>query len=344
MPFLRRPPADLRPKDDPFGRNWKRFVLALLLAGARLGAQELSFLDGVATESSAKYSSTSWEIDYRQDLYKYFDASLSYINEGHVPDHNRDGTAWEAWLNGPLFHDRISLSLGAGLYYFFDTETLPLGGTEDVHGSASIVSFSATGYFSDRWFCRFMVNRITPTTDIKMATASVGAGYWFGPHRRPLGGEPNKDAPEKEYVTDSQFTVFGGKSVVNAISNPAAWGAAAEYRQGLIPHLDGTVSYIYEGDPKIANRSGIALQLWPVNTFYDESTSVGIGVGPYIFIDRRHPSTNGRINPAAVSPLISLTVARHLSDHWIARIVWDRVTTSYNRDSDIFLLGFGYCR
>jgi hypothetical protein len=47
-------------------------------------------------------------------------------------------------------------------------------------------------------------------------------------------------------------------------------------------------------------------------------------------------------NPAAIAPLASLTIARKLSDHWITRVVWDRVISNYNRDSDIFLIALGY--
>ena len=46
--------------------------------------------------------------------------------------------------------------------------------------------------------------------------------------------------------------------------------------------------------------------------------------------------------PAAIAPLASLTCSVRLSEHWIIRAVFDRVTSNYNRDSDIFLLGFGY--
>ena len=76
--------------------------------------------------------------------------------------------------------------------------------------------------------------------------------------------------------------------------------------------------------------------------------SVGIGVGPYIFIDHKHPVNSGQTvnvglnTPAAIAPIVSLTVARQLSDHWIVRAVWHRVTTNYSRDSDIFLVGLGY--
>jgi hypothetical protein len=322
---------------------WKIASVVLAFAGASLHAQELSVLGGTATSGTFQKAETGWEVDYRQDLYKYFDASISYINEGHFPDHLRDGTAFEGWTNVPFFNDHVALSVGAGVYYYYDTEPLGAGGSADVHGTAPIFSFTATGYLSDRWFYRFMVNRIEPSSDIRDTTLLVGVGYWFGPNRRPEGKVPNAGAPEPEYVTEPQLTVFGGQSIVNTFFSDKAWAGAAEYRQGIMPHLDGTTTYIYEGDPKTTRRSGVALQLWPVNTFFDDKTSVGIGVGPYFYIDRKHPSDVGRINPAAIAPLVSFTIERRLSDSLVTRFVWDRVTSSYNRDSDIFLFGLGYC-
>ncbi|HXQ81351.1 MAG TPA: hypothetical protein VN775_08570 [Opitutaceae bacterium] len=328
---------------------WKLSALLLACACLNLHAQELSLLGGTTTQAGVKNSTYSWQIDYRQDFYKYFASSIAYINEGHLPGHYRDGTAWEAWGNMPLFNDRIALSLGAGVYYFYDTQPMAGDGSADVHGTAPIFSLSVTGYLSDRWFYRFMVNRISPSSAIQTNTATVGVGYWFGQNRRPEGKQPGKeDAAEAGYVTEPQFTVFGGQSVVNTFLSQKALAGAAEYRQGLLPHLDGTASFIYEGDPKIVRRSGVAFQLWPVNTFLNDSTSVGIGVGPYIFVDRNHPVNSGRTvnvglrNPAAVAPLVSLTIARQLSEHWIARVIWDRVVSNYNRDSDIFLVGLGY--
>ena len=109
-----------------------------------------------------------------------------------------------------------------------------------------------------------------------------------------------------------------------------------------MPHLDWTVSAIYEGDPEIVRRSGAATQLWFVNTFFDERLTVGGGLGPYVYLDRKHPRGTSKTNPAAIAPLASLTISTRLSEHWIARLVFDRVTTSYNRDADIFLIGLGY--
>ncbi len=315
-------------------------VLILALSGLRISAEELSVLGGVTAAGDLR-ATNAWEVDYRQDLYKYFDASVSYINEGHFIDHRRDGTAWEGWTNLPLLKGQLALSFGAGVYYYYDTQ--PLGaGSVDVHGTAPIFSFAATGYLNDRWFYRFMFNRITPRSDIQTNTAMIGIGYWFGPNQRPRGTHPNAGKIDADYVTEPQLTVFGGQSVVNTLYSEKAWAGAVEYRQGIMPNLDGTLSYIYEHDPRLTRQNGIAMQVWPVNTFFNESTLVGIGVGPYINIDTKHVSNITRTTKAEIAPLVSLTIARQLSDHWIARMVWDRVTSYYNRDSDIFLFGLGY--
>jgi hypothetical protein len=116
----------------------------------------------------------------------------------------------------------------------------------------------------------------------------------------------------------------------------------AEYRRGIMRHLDWTFSGIYEGDPEIIRRSGLATQVWAVNTFFDDRVAVGAGLGPYLYLDHKHPAKAGKKNPAALAPLASLTVSVRLSDHWIGRLVFDRVTSSYNRDADIFLIGLGY--
>ena len=60
--------------------------------------------------------------------------------------HHRDGTAFEVWGVLPMFNDHVSLSLGAGAYYYYDTQPLPGGTTANVHGTAPIYSLAATTY------------------------------------------------------------------------------------------------------------------------------------------------------------------------------------------------------
>ena len=325
-----------------FPRTLKLSALVLLCAGLKLQAQELTLLGGLLPNANFERSSFTWQVDYRQDFYRNFAASIAYINEGHVPGHHRDGTAWEAWARLPFFQDRVALSLGLGAYYFFDTQPLPGGDTANVHGTAPIYSLSGTGYLSNRWFYRVMLNRITPNHEFNVTTATVGAGFWFGRDKKPTPGKLGDAPDEYAYVTANELTVFGGQSVVNTFLSQKALAYAGEYRRGVIPHIDWTASAIYEGDPKIIRRSGLAAQLWAVNTFFNDRVTVGAGLGPYVYLDHKHPASAGKKNPAAVAPLASLTVSAQLSANWIVRMVFDRVTSSYNRDADIFLLGLGY--
>ena len=323
-------------------RTWILSALFLLCAGLTLQAQELTLLGGFLPKSNLAQSSFTWQVDYRQDLYRYLAGSIAYINEGHVPGHHRDGTAWEAWGRLPFAQDRLSISLGLGAYYFYDTQPLPGGDTANIHGTAPIYSFSATGYLSDRWFYRLMLNRISPAHENKVNTMTVGAGFWFGQDQKPTPGKLG-DAPNQQaFVTDNELTVFGGQSVVNTFLSPKARAYAGEYRRGVFPHVDWTASAIYEGDPEIIRRSGVATQLWAVNTFFSDRITIGAGLGPYIYLDHKRPAIAGQKNPAAIAPLASLTFSVRLSEHWAMRMIFDRVTSSYNRDSDIFLLGLGY--
>ena len=323
--------------------KWLAITAAVVAgAGAKLAAQELSFVGGVMKTSGFEKGSYTWQVDYRQDFYRNFAASIAYINEGHVPGHHRDGTAWQAWGRLPLFQDRIAISLGVGAYYFFDTQPLPGGDTANIHGTAPIYSLSGTGYLSNRWFYRVMVNYIEPAKDIKVTTMAVGAGFWFGRDKKPTPGKLG-DAPDQyAYVTENELTLLGGQSVVNTFLSEKARAYGAEYRRGVIPHIDWTASAIYEGDPKIIRRNGLASQVWLVNTFFNDRIAVGGGLGPYIYLDHKHPAAAGSKNPAAIAPLASLTFSVRLAANWTMRLIFDRVTSSYNRDADIFLMGFGY--
>ena len=321
---------------------WKFCSLLVLGAGLSLPAQEFTLLGGILPETAAERSSYTYQVDYRQDFHRNFAASIGYVNEGHLRRHHRDGTAAQAWGRLPFFNHRMSVSFGVGAYYYFDTQPLPNGDTVNIHGTSPIYSLAATGYFSGRVFYRVLFNRITPNHQINVNTLMVGAGVWLGREKRPTPGKLGDSPEQYRYVTDNELTLFGGQSVVNTFLSQSARAYGGDYRRGLVPHLDWTVSAIYEGDPEIIRRNGLATQLWFVNTFFHERITVGAGLGPYIYLDQKDPAQAGQRNPAAVAPLASLTFAVRLSEHWIARLVFHRVASSYHRDADIFLLGLGY--
>src|SRR4051812_27427795 len=104
------------------GKIWAIIFLGVF---SRLSGQELTFLYGRMEAPSLDETSFTWQIDYRQNLYRNLAASVAYINEGHVTGHHRDGTAWQLWGQLPFWNNRLELSLGAGAYYFYDTQSAP---------------------------------------------------------------------------------------------------------------------------------------------------------------------------------------------------------------------------
>lgn len=322
--------------------QWKWPALFLLGLCPALQAQELSLEAGVTTNRKLENLSYAWQIDYQQEITRNFAASFARINEGHVPGHHRDGNAWMVWGRLPMAEDKFILSIGLGLYNYYDTQALSSGDSADVHGNAAIYSVSATGYFANRLFYKVTLNHMKPTHDIAGNTATMGLGFWFGQDRKPTPGELGHSPEEHGYITENEFTLFAGQSIVNTLFSQQARAYAVEYRRGFASHIDGTLSLIYEGDPEIVRRSGVALQAWGTNTFFAERLSLGVGIGPYIYIDRKHPNSGNSQNPSAIAPLISLTFSGRITESWVTRLTWHRVASSYNRDSDIILLGLGY--
>lgn len=315
-------------------------TLLLLLPLTRLGAQELTFLSG--NMHAEDQSSYAYQVDYRQYFTRYFAGSVAYMNEGHIVGHHRDGTAFQLWGRLPMFRDRFALAAGVGEYFFYDTQPTPGDGTADVHGHAPVYSLSATYYLGSRWFVRANFNRVEPKDQLRTTSSTIGLGYWFGRELKPTPGKLGDAPDEYKYVTAPELTVFTGQSIVNTFFSETARAYGVEYRQGWAPHVDWTLGGIYEGDPKVVRRSGITLQVWAVNTFFDDRWSVGVGLGPYFYIDHKHPPANTLRDPADVAPLVSFTVARKFADHWLWRLTFNRVTTNYNRDADVILIGLGY--
>ena len=110
-----------------WGTGWGRelsiigTVMALMGALARNAwSQEMSALGWGAAQFGDTCAHTyAWQIDYMERIGNRFGWSLSYLNEGHLPDHHRDGPAFQLWARTDVFQRRLSLAAGTGAYRFF---------------------------------------------------------------------------------------------------------------------------------------------------------------------------------------------------------------------------------
>jgi hypothetical protein len=139
-------------------------------------ASELSVLGGATESIDTGERSYAWQAAFRYNFHRNFSASLSWINEGHLEEHRRDGFAVQGWGHVPLLENRLSIGIGAGFYQYFDTRLFPAGNHENVHGWAPVYSLEATFYTETPWFAQAAVNHIVnkPGND-----PGIGSGIEF---------------------------------------------------------------------------------------------------------------------------------------------------------------------
>jgi len=313
----------------------------LFAASGAVHAQEFSLSGGVS-RSSGEHT-YSWAAAYEQGLGEYFAASFTWLNEGHVTDHHRDGQAIQLWARLPLAQRRLVLSAGAGPYRYFDTSTAEQGGSySNTHGWGGVFSLRAQYYFANRWIAQFQVNRVQVQRGPNSTAALIGIAYQLDAPDTP---GPRDWAPSRTTkVTNNEVTAYLGQTIVNSSSSQTALGAALDYRRGLWNYVDWTIGYLHEGNADLVRRDGITTQLWATRGFFNDRLTLGLGAGLYYAVRQNsEPDITGD-NDADDRPagIISVAASYRLGDHWSTRVTWNRIVTRYNRDTDVILAGLGY--
>lgn len=321
--------------------RWMLLLILLLPCIAR--AQELSFLAGVTDSVDTGQTSHGWQIDLRYDFTHVFAMSASWINEGRLDDHHRDGFATRLWGRIPLLDRRFVIAFGAGVHRYFDTQARPGGGHANVHGWAPAYGLTGAWYTNTPWFVLLGINHIHPPGEIDTNQYLLGAGYRI--RKVPddkIPEPPTGPGSSRSKTTGSEVMPFLGGTVHNSFESRHGLAGGLEFRRGISRHLDWTLSWISEDNREEIRRDGLGLQIWLVDAFLDRRLTLGVGAGLYAFLDRFSPAGTGEDEALDVAGLLSLTTSYRFSDHWFARVNWNRVASNNHRDSDIFVLGVGY--
>ncbi|BBP98501.1 hypothetical protein BSFA1_36300 [Burkholderia sp. SFA1] len=317
---------------------WVIACAGLGFASTALHAQELSLLAGALKSSSN--NTYSWEGTYREGLGRYAAWSFSWLNEGHIPDHHRDGQAVQFWGRLPLWNNRLELSAGAGPYRWFDTKQAQLGGDySNTHGWGGLFSLRAAYYFDNRWIAEVKLNRVQAYGGPDTTALLFGIGYQLdapdgpGPRARPPSRTTN--------VTSNEVTVMLGTTILNSPDSESNLAESIEYRRGLWHYVDFTASYLHEGGHVQSRRDGVAAQLWATRAFFDDRLTLGVGIGPYLSITQNDDLPQNRTGDGRFSGLVSVSASYRFTDRWLARVTWNRMVTRYDRDADIIEAGVG---
>ena len=316
--------------------------ILILLAALPAYAGEISLLGGYGWTDKPTEKTYAWQTQYMEGLGNHLAYTLSYVNQGHFIEHHRDGYAANLWARTNLLDKRLSLGIGVGGLYYFDTIKPATGSSaseRDYHGWGGMTNVAATWYTESRVFYQLQGYWVRGDKSFDTLTALAGIGYQLD--APPVQGPDVKGTHQPERTVDNELSLMGGETVVN-ISGPGKSATVdLEYRRGIWRYLEVTAGALYEGKSDLINRYGITTQLWLAKRFLDDDMSLGAGFGPYFAIDeRRGGSPGGR--DVFVSKIASISGSLKLSEHYDLRATFDRIITTYDRDSDIFLGGISY--
>jgi hypothetical protein len=311
---------------------------ALLAAVTNAHAQEFSFLaGGLASGGNHSYS---WEGSYREGIGRYAAWSFSWLNEGHIPDHHRDGQSVQLWGRVPLMSDRLELSAGVGPYRWFDTKQAQEGGGySNTHGWGGVFTLRAAYYFDNRWIAEMKLNRVQASGGPDTTALLFGIGYQLD---APNGhGSRARPIDRTGVVTNNEVTVMAGTTILNSLDSESNWAGSIEYRRGLWHYLDFTASYLHESGHVQSRRDGVAMQLWATRAFFDDKLTLGVGAGPYLSITQNDDLPQNRTGDGRFAGLVSMSASYRFGTRWLARVTWNRMVTRYDRDADIIEAGLG---
>jgi hypothetical protein len=310
-------------------------LFGFFVAAGPAFAQEIYVHGGATSRTDSSNGSYAWGLTYLHGLGDYAALSLTYLNEGHVPDHKRDGLSPQVWGRYPLFDRKVSLAAGVGPYLYFDTMKASDGSSySNTHGVGAMLSLSATLYTESRLLFQARGNWIWTPQNANTYVTTLGIGYQL--EQTAKGDTPQVPSRSTSQPLNNEVTLSAGMTTLNEWGGNASSGAGSlEYRRSLGRYIDVTAGWLLEGGP--ISRNGPTTQIWAGRRFFDERLSLGVGAGPYLGFD-----TSAGNSVTKVNWLVSASASYAFHDHWAIRATWSRVTTDYDRDSDVFLSGISY--
>ncbi|HLY66390.1 MAG TPA: hypothetical protein VKU60_12720, partial [Chloroflexota bacterium] len=213
-----------------------------MAAACPLRAAEVFVLGGLTQDTASDSRSYAWQLEYLQDVYdENLAAGLSYLNDGHLPSHHRDGYAAQLWAHTCVLDQRLSLAGGIGPYYYSDTTNGALSGTlRNDHGVAAMLSMAATWHTDSPWLLRLQTNLVEGSS-IDTLSVVAGIGYQLDPSLNPAASTPAR--PD----TPNEVAFMAGESILNTANSEGSVAASVEYRRRVWSYVDGSIAWLYEG-------------------------------------------------------------------------------------------------
>ncbi len=324
-------------------------ALLLLVALHTASAQEIAAAVGRLHAIGERDSTYSWQLQYLHHFSPTWSGSLTWLNEGHLPDHHRDGALLQAWRFHRMETNDLRLGIGLGVYRYFDTtDEGDAEGYRNRHGAQPLLSLRAQyPGLGGGWDAFVQLNRTISGSAPQTQAILIGASTRFGlPSPSPCRTPDRQGSEEASLEPSNGLTFFFGRTILNSFESEmsdALEAFSVEYRRRLTRYVDATLTYCDEGGIDAARRDGVTLQVW-VSKRSPRGWLLGFGAGPYfsrLFPEKRSESPRSTVT-IHTSLRYSMLVGRQLWSHWGGRLQWNRTLTSYHRDTDVLQIGIAY--
>ncbi|MBB5189890.1 hypothetical protein HNQ50_000600 [Silvimonas terrae] len=317
----------------------KTLCLLATAFGAGTARADTLWLDaGLMSAPAQDDHSYAWSLVYSHPFTANWSASFSWINEGHVENHHRDGHSAQLWYNTDPFWHGLKLAAGVGPYRYFDTTTASTSDNyADNHGWGAIYSVAAIWQTpGSNWQYEMRYNHIAASSSIDTNSVTLGLGYSMAPDTLGAAGWRAGDGQQ-------EITAYYGRTILNSFDSETGTAGGLEYRYSLSPWVKLSGAWLIENNNATVRHNGALAEIWLEPEFFNKRFTIGVGGGAYLLLDEKDNVVAGRdADPSRVSGVVTLTSSYRLDDRWRARVSWHRIVTSYSRDSDIILLGAGY--
>lgn len=317
------------------------WVLGFLLA-MPTRAQMLAFEAGGLKGTKAEGNTYSWRMEYRRPLGSGWAVGLGWLNEGHLPDHHRDGQVLQGWKYWQPGRGKLLVGVGAGLYHFYDTTSDGQGGYRDEHGNRALFTLSGLYAFGQdrRWVGMLELNRTNGAGDPQTQAVLVGLGLRIGQpfHETIEARDPDRRPP----VHSVHF--YAGTAIQNSFKSETDSGLQVEYRHQMAPTWELSGAYTNEGALGTFERDGFVSQIWYGDWFLNRGMKLAFGIGPFLANTWDLDPETRKVTHRALSLNARLTalMAFRLGRQTLLNVAWNRTATPDHRDTDLIVLGLGY--
>jgi hypothetical protein len=306
-----------------------------LLAPAR--AETLSALGGLSESDDYSASTYAWALEYREAIGSHYALSLEWLNEGHTEADRRDGAVAQFWFDAPRWFNRVTFSLGAGPYIYFDTETtVTAKGYSDDHGIGGVFSGAMRVDLGHHWVATAKISDLYTPGTIGTYHLMIGAGYDFTDLDHLLStvakpsGEPDIDAPQ-------QVQVFGGPTIFNTRDSRDTYTFGVDYRFQVNHWSDLSATWFHDLSGYSGLKNRLAAQVWAVDRIERANLSLGIGMGGYVDLGPQPDSS--AVPFERFAGLSGIRADWQFLAHTSVVLTWYRKFTEDDADRDILTLG-----